>query len=269
VSIELISARDGVELYVSSWAVDAPKATVLIVHGISEHVGRWAHVAEFFQGRNFEVYAYDHRGHGKSGGPLLDVPSFDLFLDDLEVMIQRYRKPRVPLVVYAHSMGGLIGTLYAESNRPQPDLYVLSAPALDADVPAVLRAAAKVLPHIAPRLRVPSNIDGGHLSRDPDVGVRYLADPLVYLKPTTRLGAALLAAGVKARKNVQSITKPALVIHGADDRLVPPRASAPLAAVASVERRLFPGLRHELHNEPEQDDVLRFVASWVESRLAG
>jgi alpha-beta hydrolase superfamily lysophospholipase len=269
VNSELIPVRDGVELYVGSWPNDRARATLVIVHGISEHLGRWTHVADFFGGRGYEVVAYDLRGHGKSGGPLLDVATFEQYLDDLEVVIQRARKPRLPLVVYGHSMGGLIATLYAESTRPQPDVYVLSAPALDADVPGVLRVLAKVLPHVAPKLRVPSNIRGGHLSRDPDVAAAYFSDPLVYVKPTTRLGGALLVAGARARKDVGSISKPALVIHGADDELVPPRASAPLAASPFVERRLFPGLRHEMHNEPEQEEVLGFVSSWLDAHIPG
>jgi alpha-beta hydrolase superfamily lysophospholipase len=58
------------------------------------------------------------------------------------------------------------------------------------------------------------------------------------------------------------------VIHGAEDPLVPPRASAPLAALDNVQRKVFAGLRHETHNEPEREEVLDYVASWLDGKLA-
>ena len=67
---------------------------------------------------------------------------------------------------------------------------------------------------------------------------------------------------------IESINTPTLVIHGADDSLVPPSASAPLASVDGVERKVYPGLRHEVHNEPEQAQVLAEVAAWLDSALA-
>ena len=132
---------------------------------------------------------------------------------------------------------------------------------------AFLRAAARVFGKLAPRLRMKSSVKGEQLSRDDTVGEAYFADPLVHLSPTARFGWALLDAMTTARRDVSGITTPTLAIHGADDSLVPPSASASLAGVPGVERKLFPGLRHELHNEPEQREVLEFVARWIEDRL--
>jgi len=141
---------------------------------------------------------------------------------------------------------------------------VLSAPALAADVPWVLRVAAQVLGRIAPRLALKSPIVGEQLSRDPAVGKTYFADPLVNPKTTTRLGLEILRAQACSGKVIGRFDTPTLVIHGGDDSLVPPSASAPLAAIPGVDRRLYPGLRHEMHNEPEQRQVLTDVAAWLE-----
>ncbi len=130
-----ISAFDGTDLHLRSWLPPAASAQLVLVHGVSEHVGRYEHVAEFFADRGFAVHGHDSRGHGLSGGPRLDVDRFDRYVDDLGLVIGRVHRSDRPLVVYGHSMGGLIATLHAESDRPQPDLYVLSAPALDAEAP--------------------------------------------------------------------------------------------------------------------------------------
>lgn len=259
--------RDGETLFVRHWPVEEPKATILLVHGLSEHVGRYEHVADHFLEHGFEFIGYDHRGHGQSTGERVDVDEFDEFLDDMEILVQEVRRAGVPLVVYAHSMGGLIATRYAQSGRPQPDAYVMSAPALDADVPAPLKLVLKGLSPLLPKLRIPSTIKGDQLSRDPEVGDAYFSDPLVFVKGTLRFGSAFMDAMSAAQASIGAIDRPTLVVHGTDDTVVPPSASAPLAASPHVERKMFPGIRHELHNEPESDEVLAYISRWIESRL--
>jgi len=259
------SAQDGTDLFTRHWDCTEPRARMLMIHGIGEHSGRWEHVGSYFAAAGFDVHGYDQRGHGRTSEGPVDIESFELFLDDVEEQLSRLE---APVVIYGHSMGGLIATLYAESDRLQPDLYVLSAPSLSASVPAILRLAATVLSKVTPSFSMKNSIKGEHLSRDPSVAEAYFADPLVHEKATTRFGDAFLAAMDRAREEVDQIRTPVLVIHGANDELVPPSASAPLAAVPSVERKLFPGLRHEIHNEPEQEEVLGFTAAWLDNQLA-
>ena len=258
---------DGTELYTRTWEHPDPAATVLIIHGVSEHVGRWEHVAEHFVGEGFEAHSYDQRAHGESGDGTLDIEHFDLFVDDIAHTIEAIRTEGRPLVLYGHSMGGLIAASYAQSEHPQPDILVLSAPALVAAVPPPLKIAAKVMGRLAPKFAIKSPVTKSHLSRDPAIGDAYVADPKVYLRGTARFGKMLFEMMDRARSSLHKITVPTLVIHGADDEIVPPRASAPLAAIDGVERRVFPGLRHETHNEPEQDEVLGFVSGWIKARL--
>ncbi|NND01284.1 MAG: alpha/beta hydrolase [Acidimicrobiia bacterium] len=258
---------DGTELYTKSWDHPNPTATILIIHGVSEHVGRWDHVAQFFLDNGFEVHSYDQRAHGESGDGTLDIEDFNLYVDDIAHTIADIRTAGRPLVLYGHSMGGLISTSYAQSGHPQPDVLVLSAPALVAAAPPLLKMAAKVMGRIAPKFAIKSPVEKSHLSRDPAVGEAYVNDPKVYLRGTARFGKMFFEKMDQARAAIGKIGIPTLVIHGAEDEIVPPRASAPLAGVAGVQRRVFPGLRHEMHNEPEQDEVLGFVAEWVKARL--
>ncbi len=262
-----IETADGLTLLTRDWACEAPRARILIVHGLGEHCGRYEHVGDFFVDRGFAVSAFDQRGHGASGGRRVHVDSFDEFLDDLEMVLATVPND-LPRVIYGHSMGGLISTSYAVSGRPQPDLYVLSAPGLDADFPAPLIMAAKTLGGLLPTVRLPNSVKGSQLSRDPAVGEAYFADPLVETKATARFGASGLRQMDVVSDRLDALKTPALVVHGADDEFVPPRASAPLAGVPGVERKLFPGLRHEIHNEPEQGEVLGFVADWIDAQLA-
>lgn len=260
------AAPDGTELLTRSWIPESPKATILLVHGLGEHCGRWDHVGSALAERGYGVIAFDLRGHGESGGPKVHVDSFDTLVGDVAAVAELV-DPDLPWTLYAHSLGGLVGTLYLESDHDQPDAAVLSAPALEDNLPAYLRVAAEVLGRIAPTLSVGNSITGAQLSRDDSVGDAYFADPLVESKATAGFGRAGLAAQRKVKEHLDRITVPVLVVHGAEDRLVPPSASAPLAAVPTVERKLYPGLLHEIHNEPEQDQVLSDIADWLDATL--
>lgn len=259
--------QDGTAIATRHWGVESPRARLLIVHGLGEHCGRWSHVALFFNARDIDVHSYDLRGHGRSGGAKLDIETFDDHIDDLAEMVAHVDRGDLPLVVYGHSMGGLVATGYAVSDRPQPDLYVLSAPALGATVPVPLRVAVRVLARVAPTTRLPASIKAEHLSKNPAVGEAYFADPDVHLKGTARGGHAFLEAMDSLSEEIHKIDVPTLVVHGGDDVLVPTAVSAQLAAVPGITRKVFPVLRHEIHNEDERDEVLAYVGDWIDSNL--
>ena len=263
-----LETADGTALLTRHWPAERPWGAVLIVHGLGEHSARYDHVAAYFTARGLETFSFDLRGHGRSGGARMDVEQFERYLDDVEVVLETHVRPSgVPVVLYGHSLGGLICAEYVAAGRPAPDVLILSAPALDSDVPGLLQAAAGPLRRLAPGLRLPTLIKGKQLSSDPAVGEAYFADPLVETKATTRLGHEVFRAQGRARQRVDAWEVPTLVFHGADDTLVPPHASAPLAANDSCERRLFAGYRHELHNEEQYEEVLAFVVEWLESQL--
>jgi alpha-beta hydrolase superfamily lysophospholipase len=268
-SVDRGITRDGLQQLRRRWSpTDVPTAAVLLIHGLGEHCGRYDHVGRWLADAGYDVVAIDQRGFGESGGRRAHVRGFDDFLDDVEDQLREVRSLGVPVVLLGHSMGGLVCADYATSDRPQPDLLVLSGPALGATVEPVKRLVAPLLGRIAPRLRVRSRIDGEVLCTDPAVGEAYLADPLVVSYVSARLGASLIARGPEVTARLDRLQVPALVLHGGDDRLVPTDASRPFEGRPGVERVVLAGLRHEILNEPGYPDVLVRIVDWIESRLA-
>ena len=261
---------DGTPLHVRRWPpTGEPWATVLMVHGIGEHSGRYERTGRLLAEAGLDVHAFDIRGHGLSGGRRVYVRRWEDFLDDLEVRLRAVREPGRPLVLFGHSMGALIALTYACSDRPAPDLLVLSAPPLGAAVPVWQRSLAPILSRLAPTLVLANPISGDQLSRDPAVGTAYFADPLVQPRSTARLGAELLKAMKRGRAGLGRLNVPTLVIHGGADTLVPTRVSEPLAAIPGVERRVLPGLRHETLNEPEGPQVVAAIVEWLRAQAPG
>ncbi len=261
-------SADGTPIHVRHWpAAGDAWATVLIVHGIGEHSGRYERTGQLMANAGLDVYAFDLRGHGLSGGRRVYVRRWDDFLDDLELRLAQVRQEGLPLVLLGHSMGALIALTYVCSDRPGPELLVLSAVPLGARTPAWQRVLAPVLSRVAPTLLVANPISGDQLSRDPAVGTAYFADPLVQPRSTARLGAELLRTMRRARSQVDRINVPTLAIHGGADTLVPTVVSEPLASARAVERRVLPNLRHETLNEPEGPEVVAAIVDWLRSRV--
>ena len=116
-------------------------------------------------------------------------------------------------------------------------------------------------------MAMPNGVKAQHLSRDPAVGEAYFADPLVHPKSTTRLGAALFESMANLRANYEKLAVPTLVLHGGSDVLVPPQSTAPLGDLPNVDRRLYPGLQHEILNEPEGPEIVRDIIDWLDPQL--
>lgn len=262
------TAADGTELRTRHWPAVDPWASLILVHGLGEHSGRYEHVGERFSAAGIETHAFDLRGQGASAGRRGDVERWSRYHDDVAERLDAVRgvAGNQPLVLYGHSMGGLIVAGYLLSDRPKPDLVVMAAPGLDSTLAAWKRALAPAVRRVAPTLAIPTGIDLALLSRDRSVGERVAVDELCVKVSTTRFGAEALAEQARVRAGARTIRVPALVLHGLDDGLVPPEASEVFAGVPGVERRTYRGLRHELHNEPEGPVILDEVVAWLRER---
>src|SRR4051812_991617 len=165
---------DGTTLRTLHWESAAePWALAEIVHGLGEHGGRYETVAEALTGAGIDTWAYDHRGNGGSGGRRGHIDRWTLLHDDLQARIEAVRatRPGLPLVLYGHSMGGLVACGYVLSgvDRPLPDVLVLSSPAIDDTLSPWKKALAPALNRVVPRLAIANGLPKGGLSRDPEV----------------------------------------------------------------------------------------------------
>jgi alpha-beta hydrolase superfamily lysophospholipase len=270
-TIVVVRARDGVDLRSYLWpAVGTPRAHLLLVHGIAEHAGRYRYVGTQLASAGITTHAYDQRGFGASGGHRAYVDRWSQYHDDLADRLAAVRSAAegLPVVLYGHSMGGLIALGYVLANppRPLPDLLVLSAPAIDAVIPAWKRRLADVLAATVPRFAIANTFPRGALSSDPTVEAAYLADPLATHRTTARLGVALFREQDRVKSALAGagpLPVTTYVVHGADDPIVPEWATRSLEGRANVTRRVYERLHHETHNEPSGAAVIGDTIAWI------
>jgi alpha-beta hydrolase superfamily lysophospholipase len=265
----------GVRIVYDVWTPETPpRAVVVLSHGLGEYARRYDHVAQRFEQAGLVTYALDHRGHGRSGGKRLLVRSVSEYTADFDTLvgIATREHPGLKCVVLGHSMGGGIVFAYGVERPDNYDLMVLSGPLVAAQdaVPAVMAFAAKALGALLPGVPV-QDLDVDGISRDPAVVAAYKSDPLVYHgKIPFGVGRAMLEVGETMPQRAPALTAPLLVVHGEDDRLVPVAGSRRLVECVGstdVTLKVYPGLYHEVFNEPEQAQVLDDVVSWITERL--
>jgi alpha-beta hydrolase superfamily lysophospholipase len=240
------------------------------VHGWAEHSGRYEHVGAWFAARACAVHAYDHRGHGRSDGPRGHARRFEDLLDDLELALARVRAqdPGLPVFLVGHSMGGLLVASFLVERAPEIAGAVTSGAALAlADAPPRARLALlRLLGRVVPRLAVARPIATEALSRDPEVGRAYLDDPLVLHRMTLGFGAGLLTRVARTAGAAARVRVPMLLLHGGDDPLCPAEGSRRFFAelgTPTSDLRIYPGLRHEIFNEPEREAVFADLLAWL------
>lgn len=265
-----------VPIVYDTWTPEAaPRAVVVLSHGFGEHARRYDHVAARFAEAGLVTYALDLRGHGRSGGKRVLCRDMSEYTGDFHTLagIAAREHPGLPRVVLGHSMGGAVVFSYGVDRPDDYQLMVLSGPAvaMTETVSPLLAFVAKAVGAVAPGLPV-EKLDSALVSRDPAVVVAYNEDPLVHhgLVPAG-VARALVKVGETMPSRAKALTAPLLVVHGADDGLIPAQGSKRLAGcVGSEDVRLtiYPGLYHEVFNEPERAQVLDDVVGWIDARLS-
>jgi alpha-beta hydrolase superfamily lysophospholipase len=243
VSLAPLTAADGDNLAVQDWAVHGgvkPRGTVLIVHGLGEHAGRYHHVALRLNDWGYHVRGYDHYGHGDSGGVRGALPNDHKLLDDLADVVDNTRARMAqagqtqPLILLGHSMGGLVALQFVLRKLRPVDALVLTSPALDAGLGTFQKILLAILPKIAPNLRVGNGLKAQFISHDPAVVGRYKADPLVHDRISARLANWIYTQGQDALANAYKLQTPTLLLYAGQDKLVNPQGSARFAQTVAA-----------------------------------
>ncbi|RKS73351.1 alpha-beta hydrolase superfamily lysophospholipase [Actinomadura pelletieri DSM 43383] len=247
------------------WSAAEPWYVAVLVHGYGEHLGRYGHVVDVLVRHGAAVCGPDHMGHGRSGGERVLIEDYDDVVADVHTVVEAARgeHPGLPVVMIGHSMGGLVATRYAQRHDGALAALVLSGPVL---------GRWHVVDELLPLDEIPDTpIDTSLLSRDPAVGKAYTEDPLVWHGPFKKTTVRALDTALERVNEHGSLGDlPTFYMHGAADELVRPRDTrVGLDAVggSDLTERLYPGARHEIFNEADQEEVLADVTAFVEGVL--
>ena len=262
--------RDRTRLYAQSWQPDGPAAGVVcLVHGLGEHSSRYAHVAAALGQAGYVTLTFDRRGHGKSQGARGDAESYDTHMDDIKRLLEEAgeRYPRLPRFLYGHSMGGNLVLNYVLRRAPLLQGVIATGPWLRSaiDQPAWRVRLGRVLHRIRPALPQPTGLDVTAVSRDPAMVRAYQDDPLNHDKISLRVYFSCLEAGLWALEHAAQFPLPLLLMHGGADRLTSVAASREFAARITnrCTYKEWDGLFHEIHNEPEQQQIFALMCDWL------
>jgi alpha-beta hydrolase superfamily lysophospholipase len=290
VSHHPLRTADGLSLHWREWSTASGVGTVLIVHGLGEHSGRYEALAHDLNAAGWRVVAYDHRGHGQSEGKRGVIAADDSLLQDLAAVVRHLRCPAAavaqgPLVMLGHSMGGAVasrfmapGTDGPDRGRGEPawrdaaqgvDGLVLSSPALQVPMNAAQRLLLAATASTLPNLAMGNGLEPEWVCRDPQVVAAYTADPLVHDRISPRLVGFMVNAGRTVRERAAQWRVPTLLMWAGADRCVDPAGSAEFAARAPaglLSQHRWDGLAHEIFNEPERAAVVAKLIDWLSSR---
>ncbi len=269
-------ARDGITLYAQEWKPEGepaaqPAAVVCLVHGIGEHSARYAHVADAFTRAGYALISFDLRGHGRSEGPRGHTPSFEMFMADIDLLLDeaRRRYPGIPRFLYGHSLGGLLVLNYALRRKPDLQGVIVTSPGLRT---SLTEQKAKIflsnsLGSVLPTLSISTNLDVTQLSRDPEIARVYTVDPLVHHQATLGIAKETIPAIGWAMAHAAEFSVPLLIMAGTADRIAYSSGSQEFASqvTCECELKLWEGYYHELHNEPDKEIVIQYMIDWLDA----
>lgn len=260
--------RDGIDIYAKDWYVKNPSFVVAIVHGFGEHIHRYEHLGNWFNKENIAVIGFDQRGHGRSKGERGFAPDYESLIDDIDGLISQCigHYGNTPIVLYGHSMGGNLVLNYLHSRRPsEVKAAIVTSPwiELHQEVPLWKKSLGKIISNVNPKHVQSEEIDVQEISYDPATVESYKNDPLIHHQMGTKLGLALLQKGKDLLSIHEKLYIPLLIMHGEDDHITSPAASKLLSDQWSSDYKLWPTMKHEIHNEIEKQRVLEHTVDWI------
>ena len=265
-----IQTTDSLHLQGKYWKVENAKAALCLVHGLGDHIGRHEHVGNFMAEHKIAMIAFDQRGHGRSEGKRGHVPSYEVLLTDVESILDYATQiyPCIPLFLYGHSMGGNIVANYVlKKEASKLAGTIISSPWLRLSfVPSSLKLAlAKLVSRYYPAYTQPNGLNAKQLTHDPEIAKAYIADPLVHTHISASLFFSMYQNGEWAIKHADQLRIPALVMHGGNDPITSMPATKEFVQKAGklATIKVWDGLLHETHNEPNHVEILTYIKNWI------
>jgi alpha-beta hydrolase superfamily lysophospholipase len=274
-----LQVRDSMRLFTREWLPDDVqtarecKAGILILHGLGEHSGRYNALAEWLTNKGFSVMAFDHRGHGGSGGSRGGLlRQSDFVAHALEILVHYKNLLGQRPFLLGHSLGGAIAaSMVIERQAPVSGL-ILSSPALDPGLGRLQKAMLYLLESWAPDLAINNGLKLNFLSHDPAVIQAYKTDPLVHRKVTAKTVRWLVDTCERLSIPNRPLMPATLLLAAQDDRLVNPAGSESFSrhyAEADLRYHRLDGFYHEIFNESAErrSQVLGILETWLEEQL--
>jgi alpha-beta hydrolase superfamily lysophospholipase len=264
-----ISTADGTALHVTDYLLPMAEASgsVVLMHGLGEHSGRYRHVAAFFNECGLSVRCYDHRGHGRSEGPRGDVINGNPMVQDAEIVIDDFASRfDLPPFLFGHSMGGLFAARFALSRLSPLRGLILSSPALAVRLSGLQMMLLRMMEKIAPAFGAPNSLPVAYLSHDPAVVAAYQADPLVHGKISARLMRSMLDSMTFCDAKASTLAVPTLLMFAGDDHLVDADGSRRFLAQlpeGMARSHLYEAFYHEIFNETESAQPFSDLRTWL------
>jgi len=268
-----VQSSDGIRFFYQCWTPESdPKAVVCLVHGLGEHCGRYVHVAEALTKSGYALLAFDLRGHGRTSGKRGHAPNPTTLLEDIDRLLQHAEQlfPGRLRFLYGHSMGGILVLFYTTARQPELAGVVATSPGLRTalEEQKLKVALSRALGSILPEMTMPTGLSAQHISRDPQVVQKYQEDPMVHGVATLGLATSLMNAIQSAFEKANLFSPPLLLMHGTQDQIAYARGSQEFAGLApNATLKLWEGLYHETHNEPEKEHVLAYMISWLDAQM--
>ncbi|TAJ84275.1 alpha/beta hydrolase [Reyranella sp.] len=270
---ETFDSAGGVKIFLRAWLPHAaPRAVVVICHGVNSHGGQYLWSGAELSKAGFATYALDLRGRGKSDGERFYVEDVADYVADVAgtVRIAKQRHPGLPVFLLGHSAGGVTSAVYTLDNQAELAGFICESFAFQVPAPGFALAAIKGLSHIAPRLPV-LKLKMEDFTRDPQALAALNADPLTAheVQPAATV-AALVRADERLREEFPTIKLPVFILHGTEDKATVPAGSQFFFdTVGSTDKalKLYEGHYHDLLNDTGKEGVMADIVAWIDKRL--
>ncbi len=270
----MVKTSDDINIFCKKDIPDNVKSIVVIVHGFAEHQARYDYFVEKLNENGYGCYRFDNRGHGKSGGDILDLSDFKDFINDADLVVEKAKKeyPRLPIFMFGHSMGGFITALYGETHPNKLNGQILSGAATDEPLQSSkgLKLAINIGNRILPRLRVKNDLSA-FISRDSLVVEKYRKDPLIHDKATMRFFKQFIIEGITYLKtHMSDYNYDCLILHGEDDKIISYKSSENFynnISSKNKKMKVYENAFHEILNEADKDVVISDILYWLEDKI--
>ena len=250
-------------------SVKKSNEVILLIHGLGEHSGRYLNFIQEFNIRNISIFTIDTRGHGRSEGKRGHSPFYGQLMSDIHSFVQHVtdKTPNRNHFLYGHSMGGNLVINYSLQKDEKINGIIATSPSIKLAIkpPRIKLFMAKLFQKLIPSLTLNNGLDINGISRNLQVVEDYVNDPLNHDQVSVQLGLDIISSGIYALENSQDIAVPMLVFHGKKDRLTSYDSSEKLVENSGPNVKFigFKDAYHEIHNEPEKEELLRNIFDWL------